>query len=67
MTIEKTKKALSLITVRSSEPPNDNKKFSTVHGLTYQSLLPQPSVHVGQFGMIEMGWLTERGRLLEYC
>ena len=37
---------------------------NSVHGLTYQSLLPQPSVHVGQFGMIEMGWLTERGRLL---
>ena len=37
-------------------------QLNSVDGETYQSLLPQPSVW--QFGLIKMGWLTERWRSL---
>ena len=37
-------------------------QLNSVDGGTYQSLLPQPSVE--QFGLVEMGYLTERWRSL---
>ena len=37
-------------------------ELNSVNAKKYQSLLPQPTV--GQFGLIEMGWLTERWRSL---